>query len=157
MPSESQPPISKADALETTSWASDFSWPELQTLARHMDLSRVTGGTVIIREGDQEAFMFIVLQGRVHVIKEDGEHNRKILYEICNGDTFGEMSIFDNEPRSATVVADQGTSMLILNREGLEQLIEETPALAARLLLKLGKIVSRRLRLTSGKLIDYLG
>jgi CRP/FNR family cyclic AMP-dependent transcriptional regulator len=46
--------------------------------------------------------------------------------------------------------------LLILTRENLDRLIKEAPGLAAKILLKLGKLLSQRLRITSGRLVDFI-
>jgi CRP/FNR family cyclic AMP-dependent transcriptional regulator len=67
------------------------------------------------------------------------------------------MSLVDGEPRSASVVADEPTTLVVLTAEGFACLSSEVPRLAIKVLLKISKLISQRLRQTSGTLVDYLG
>ena len=157
MPINDQSPVSRAELFEKTRWADDFSWHEIRTLSHYLVFNRVRKEDQIVREGDTEAFLCIIVNGSVNVVKKDSDEHQKKLSVIRSGETFGEMSLFDDEPRSASIIAAEDTEMLILTNENLALLISERPGLGAKLLLKLGRILSRRLRLASGKLIDHLG
>jgi CRP-like cAMP-binding protein len=141
--------------LDETAWANDFSWREMQTLAQYLEFASTPKSAPIIREGDTSAFLCILVKGRAQVVKENlSSHEENTLAVIHAGDSLGEMSLFDGEPRSAAVIALEDTEMLTLSSQNLNRLIQDKPALAAKLLLKLGKIISRRLRMASGKLCE---
>ena len=146
----------RADLLENTQWAEDLSWKEIENFAKYLNIKRVSQGATVFREGAHEAYMCIVVQGSVQVIKESTAHEKKVLSVIGKGKTFGEMVIFDGEPRSATIISADSTVLLILTRENLDRLIKDAPGLAAKFLFKLGKMLSQRLRLTSGQLVDFM-
>ncbi len=146
----------RAEMLDGTQWTEDLSWKEIEILVRYLDTSRIGKDTPVFHEGAREAYMCILVKGSVKVLKEDEKHQGKTLSVITKGKTFGEMVLFDGEPRSATIVAADDTVLLILTRENLDRLIREVPGLAAKVLLKLGKLVSQRLRATSGKLVDLI-
>lgn len=145
----------RAKLLEETAWANDFSWPEIQTLAQYLSFERVEKDRAIVREGASEAYLSILVKGSARVVKHDFSSQwESALATIKAGAVLGEMSLFDGEPRSATVLALEDTEMLTLSRQNLDRMIKEKPALASKLLLKLGKILSGRLRLASGKLCE---
>jgi len=146
----------RAQMLETTRWASEFSWKEIEIIARYFNVSRMEKGTRVFQEGDREKYMCLVVSGSVQVIKKDARQQEKVLSVISKGNIFGEMMLFDGEPRSATIIAAERTVLLILSQENLDRLVREMPGLAAKLLWKLGRILSQRLRMTSGKLIDFI-
>ncbi len=146
----------RAEMLDGTQWTEDLSWKEIEILVRYLDTSRIGKDKPVFHEGAREAYMCILVKGSVKVLKEDEKHQGKTLSVITKGKTFGEMVLFDGEPRSATIVAADDTVLLILTRENLDRLIREVPGLAAKVLLKLGKLVSQRLRATSGKLVDLI-
>lgn len=145
-----------AQLLEGTSWAQDFSWSELLSISRYLGGEKYSSGSLICMEGERSAFLCIIAEGRASVVKESGDGKRKTLAGIRKGQTFGEMSLFDGEPRSASVFAEEETVVLTLSGENLQRMIREKPALGANLLLLLAKTLSRRLRMTSGRLVDYL-
>jgi CRP/FNR family transcriptional regulator, cyclic AMP receptor protein len=144
------------EMLEETQWASEFTWEELKNIARYLHVFKVAKDMNVFKEGSSGNRMFILVNGRVDVIKEDMEGHRKVLTTIPKGKAFGEMALFDGELRSATVMAADHATMLVLTKENLLQLIDAYPRLGARLLLKLGKIISQRLRATTGQLVDLI-
>lgn len=146
----------RAEMLETTRWVSEFSWKEIENMARYFVVSKKEKGMNVFLEGDHEKYMGLVVRGSVNVIKKDAKQQEKILSVIGKSGIFGEMMLFDGEPRSATIIAAEPTVLLILTQENLDCLVKEIPVLAAKLLWKLGKILSQRLRMTSGKLIDFI-
>jgi len=146
----------RAEMLEQTQWLDGFSWKEIINFANYLNVSRINKGVPVFHEGTQEEYMCIVAKGSVRVIKQDITGQAKTLSVITKGKTFGEMVLFDGEPRSATIVSADNTVLLILTSENLDRLIGESPGLAAKVLFKLGKLLSQRLRMTSGKLVDFI-
>ena len=65
------------------------------------------------------------------------------------------MSLIDGEPRSATAVAESNCVLLVLTRERLDQLATKAPGLAYKVLLLLARLISQRLRQTSGKFVEF--
>ncbi|OPY85406.1 MAG: Cyclic AMP receptor-like protein [Syntrophus sp. PtaU1.Bin208] len=146
----------RAELLERCQWVPELSWRQIENLARYLQGAKTARGGTVIREGSRDAFMCIIVEGKVHIIKEDVEGKEKLLSVVNRGQTFGEMSLFDGEPRSASVRAAEDTTMLILTLANLQRLMEEAPILGAKILYKLGRLMSQRLRMTSGKLVDYI-
>ncbi len=146
----------RTDLMEKTNWTREFGTKEIENLAKYIQLAQSPKGMPVIREGVREAFMCIIVSGSVNVVKEDMQSHGKVLSTMTAGKLFGEMTLFDGEPRSATVLAIEDTTMLVLTKESLNRLIEEIPKLGAKILLKLGMLISQRLRMTSGKLVDYI-
>jgi CRP/FNR family transcriptional regulator, cyclic AMP receptor protein len=142
--------------LEETQWASDFTWDELQTFATYLHRFRVAGGMNVFREGSPGDNMFILVEGRVNIVKDDIQGHHKVVTTIPKGKSFGEMALFDGEPRSATVMAAVDSTMLVLAKQNLLRLLDDHPQLGAKLLLKLGKLISQRLRATTGQLVDLI-
>jgi flavin-dependent dehydrogenase len=97
------------------------------------ELGRVYGdGEVIVRQGDVGDCMHVVEDGQVEVVKNvDGRHMRYAL--LGPGDFFGEMALFENEVRSATVRAVGRTRVLTIDKAALLGRIDDDPALAFRL------------------------
>jgi CRP-like cAMP-binding protein len=147
----------RADLLERTRWANDFDGQELQTLASYLRLERRPGGAAVCREGDRDATLFIVVEGKASVVKEDGSGRARALATLGPGHTLGEMALVDGSPRSATVVAAEDLVLLALSRPDLDRLAAERPQLAVKVLLKLAAFLSQRLRQTSGALTERMG
>jgi CRP-like cAMP-binding protein len=147
----------RAELLEGTQWTEDLSWKEIENFVRYLDTSRIRKDVPIFHEGAREAYMCILVRGSVNVMKKNEKQQGKTLSVITKGKTFGEMALFDGEPRSATIISASETVLLILTKANLDRLIKDLPGLAAKILLKLAKMLSQRLRVASGILIDYIG
>ncbi len=99
-------------------------------------------GSVILFENDPGDSLYIVRSGRVKVVLI-GEDGREVILGVLEvGDHFGELSLIDQQPRSATVIAMDDSSLLILHRDDFRRRVEASPAVAWALLSEL----SRRLR-----------
>ncbi len=139
------------EIVEETGWTEGFSAREVGALCRYVRAYEVPAGTTIVREGDREGFLCLVAKGRVNVVKGGRQ-----IHSVGPGRTFGEMSLFDGEPRSASVVAEVPSTIVVLNEAGLALIVEGEPRLAVKVLLQVIKLTSQRLRLASGKLVGPL-
>ncbi len=146
----------RAELLDESRWSRDFDWQEVEILARHMDLSSVPAGEEVFHEGSSGEYMALIARGRVRVIKEDSVGRRRTITTLLPGKTLGEMSLIDTEPRSATIVADTDTLLLVFTRIQFQRLIDTYPGLGVKMLTNLARMMSQRLRRTSGILVEYL-
>ncbi len=100
-------------------------------------------GSIIFEQNAIAETMYVILSGRVEVIK-----NRKGLVTklatLEEGDFFGEMSLFDNKPRSATVKALGDVRLLEIGKNKLLKSIMADPALAFKMLEKMGSRIRRQ-------------
>jgi len=94
-------------------------------------------GQIIVTQGTPGQAFYLILSGRVEILR-DG----KSLGAFGPGDFFGEMSLLDQAPRSATIRALESTSCLMLSSWDFKALLEEQPGIAIKLL----EVLSRRLR-----------
>ena len=117
---------------------------ERQTLAEIIDLVRFDKGATIFSFGDVGDTLYIVKSGSVQVFVEDYEGTKIILAENTRGDIFGEISLLDAGPRTATAVATDEAELFALERQDLLDLITKHPHAAMDLLT----VVGRRLRAT---------
>lgn len=145
-----------ATMLEKAQMFKDFDWAQIEALSSHIQVYRAAPGAVLFREGDRGDFMCILLDGRLEVHKEDNRRIDKTVTTIYPGRSLGEMTIVDGEPRSATAVAVVQSTLAVLTQENFMQIMRDKPALSAKLLFKIAQLLSQRLRLTSGILVDYL-
>lgn len=100
---------------------------------------RVQKGETIFYKGTVGSQMYVVLGGKVAVM--DGD---KLLAELRTGDTFGEMALINSEPRSATVVAAEESSVFVLSETTFQNLL--TKRVAIQILLNIVRTLSHRLR-----------
>ena len=87
-------------------------------------------GKVIIRQGDPPLRFYIVVRGRVEVTYENPSGDRQVVDELAAGDTFGEIGLLKDRPRTATVsaAADEEVEVLTLDREDFLALVQDSRA-----------------------------
>jgi len=130
---------------------------EVETLAHYLRAYKARQGSVIFREGKKGQFMCIVVEGRADILKENHEREKRKVATVRPGKSMGEMSLLDDLPYSATAVASEDTTLLMLTKLSFEKLGAEQPVLCNLLLRQIARLMSLRLRQTTGILLDYLG
>lgn len=113
---------------------SGFNKKQLRMLAEGGIEYRYKPGQEIVKEGKAGAGLYLVLDGKVEVRK-----GRRILATLSNGEFFGEMSLIDEQPRSADVVAVQPTHCFTLSTKVFFTLIRQHPELGLFVLKELVK------------------
>jgi CRP-like cAMP-binding protein len=130
--------------------------PVLSTLERP-DLERIAAlavprqfepGQVVFREGDESDTCYIVRSGRARAVREHTGGRTITLASFGPGEFFGELALFEDERRSATVEAIEQTSVVAVLGPDMRRLMVEHPGISARLVIALG----RRLRETNERL-----
>jgi CRP-like cAMP-binding protein len=116
---------------------------------------RVPAGGWFFREGDRGTTLYVLLQGRVTLSRSlDGVDEP--LGSLAPGDCFGEMSLFDLSPRSATVCAVEDSLALAIDTGLLYALYSQAPESYTIILMNLGRELSRRLRVADERLSRLL-
>jgi len=98
-------------------------WDEL---ARAVEDSVVAPGTVIFRQGDPGDKFYLIRTGSVRVFREDGGLETE-LSVLRAGDDFGEMALFMDEARSASVEALEETRLMVLSKEQFQRILKDFP------------------------------
>jgi CRP/FNR family cyclic AMP-dependent transcriptional regulator len=130
----------------------DIETPELTALGLSLRERSLRRGQVLFHEGEMGEEMFVVLRGSIVISKPVKERVEQVLARMGTGDFFGEMSLFDRSPRSATVQADSDVTLLALDREALSRLTDLSPRAAAAFFYALVQVFIERLR-QSGDLV----
>jgi serine/threonine protein phosphatase PrpC/CRP-like cAMP-binding protein len=118
----------------------------VQGIARPRDF---LDGETAVTEGAVGDSIFVVLKGHARVLKGDAE-----IARFEPGDFFGEISLFERTPRTATVVSDGPSQMLEIASADFMKLLHEQSATGVKLLLNFVTELSRRLRTTSQNLME---
>ena len=121
-------------ALETSRLFSGLPDSELRILKDAVRIQSFPPGKVIFTEGDVGDGLYVVRTGTVQISAFVNENERRILSRVESGDFFGEMAVVDNEPRSATAMAEKGTEIYFVPREVVFQMLERSPKLAVNLM-----------------------
>ncbi len=125
---------------------------ERKTLSGLLDVRAFNKGEIIFAYGDPGEALFIVRRGSVQVYVEDCTGETIILGENLSGDVFGEISLLDGGPRTATAIATDESELLVMDRGDLLDLITRHPHAAMDLL----SVMGRRLRSTDELLRSHV-
>lgn len=142
--------------LQSSDIFGDLSRRKIETLAKYVHAYTADEDTAIFVEGEHAGFMCIVIKGRLKVLKDSGGGRSKVIADVDPGKSLGEMSMIDGLPHSATTVAVEPVTLVTLTREDFSHIVEENPKLAAKILWRFARIMSQRLRNTTGMLVDSL-
>ena len=140
-----------AQMLDASHWGEDFSWEQLQVIGHYFKPYSATNGSLVYKEGELGTSMGVIVKGAIGIYK-----NNRLISTLRVGRTFGEMSVIDEQPRSATARADGETVFLSLDKASLLTLADKNPALAFKIIWNISRALSLRLRLTSGRLVEFL-
>lgn len=145
-----------ADMLEQADIFRDLTRQDVEVLAGSFQAYRAKPGVSVLREGEKERYMFVLASGRIDIIKRCDDRDTRKLATVRAGKTVGEMSVIDGLPPSATAVAAEPCTLLLITKRKFDLVMEQNPAVGLKLLSKMAMLMSLRLRQTSGVLIDYL-
>ncbi len=102
----------------------------------------VAEGRVIFNEGDEGSAMYVIIDGEVEIVKRTSLETSKTLTTLKKGDIFGEMSLIDSMPRSATAIAKKPGKLLVMD----EALFYSLARNNADFSFKMIKVLSERIR-----------
>lgn len=121
---------------------------ELARVAEVAVPRRFDAGEIVFREGDESSTCYIVRSGQARAVREHTDGRSITLANFGPGDIFGELAMFDDERRSATVEALESTEAIAILAGDMRRLLREHPDIAVKLLASLG----RKLRETNERL-----
>jgi CRP-like cAMP-binding protein len=136
-------------ALLTGASLFDFlSEEDRAALAARLVPVNVPAGESLFRCGDPGDSLFIIRQGEVEIFIQDDTGHKIVLEHAKSGDVFGELSMLDNGPRSASATVTQDLEALCMDHAALDQFLKSHPSAAIALLASM----SRRLRVSAERL-----
>ena len=127
----------KIERLQKVPLLAGCSKRQLREVARITEVVEAPAGRVLTRAGDRGQEFFLIVDGTARVEVSAAKRGT-----LGPGDFFGEMSLLDGGPRSATVIADTPLRLLVIERRNFSRLLADVPDLTQSLLVTL----SRRLR-----------
>ncbi len=137
------------DVLRGVPLFADLSYPQM---VRLMNMGRITSlsrAQVICQQGEPADALHVVLRGKVELTSES-----TVLGSLGPGDHFGEMSLIDAQPHSATVTCTSDAKTITIARREFDQILERDAPLAVRLLRRFVRELSARLRKTNAALSE---
>lgn len=106
-------------------------------LADDFSVRHANKDEVIIFQSDISTDLYILIKGKAKVTLMSGEGGEYIIADLLEGDIFGEISLIDGKPRSATVVAEEDSTFGVLERKRFIEAIKRDPVIALDLLASL--------------------
>lgn len=155
MSSDSPGPIGPAE-LRNIGLFGALSDDVLDYLSTLLSVETPPAGATLFREGEDANAMFVVISGEVEVLKKSKRAVEARVAVLGPGDWFGEMSIVDIQPRSATVRALAPSRLLKVTSADLDALYRHDLRSYAIIILNLARELSRRLRVADGILADLI-
>ena len=147
-----------AEMLSAPSALLQLDHEEARTIVAYMQPRRIAEGTTFIREGDTDHtdFMLMVLDGEVTIETIVVSRTTPITVTVLGpGSLIGEMGLLDGAPRSASCTAISDLRCAILTRDALNQLLDDQPRTAAKLMMAISLRIAQRMRESQDKLKLY--
>ena len=141
-------PTPAAERLRTIPLFTQLSDEEVTRVTEAARERLYPKSSVILFEDDPGDALYVVITGEVKVVLIGEDGREVILSMLRSGDFFGEMSLIDDQPRSAHVIATEDSNLLVLRREEFRVCLEQAPRIAVGLL----QALSRRLRRADDKI-----
>lgn len=151
------PPARKAEILQKTGWFHQLSWEEVKQMAPYWEMFLVPEGTILFQPGDRNANLGLVVKGAVTISdpsRSDGDDD--VLAVLGPGQSLGELSFLDGQPRGGRAFTRVETYLFILSKKRAERLADDLPKIWRRIMEKLISYLCRRVRVTHGNRTDFL-
>lgn len=136
-----------------------FAELDPEALARVAAVCRteaVAADAHIFREGEAGDRLYLITEGAVRISRQIPGSGEEALTVLRPGQVFGEMAVFDRTERSTDAIAQEATTLLTIQRDDLEALLANDPALARVVLWAFVRVLSGRLRATNDSLRSFL-
>jgi CRP-like cAMP-binding protein len=123
-----------------------------ESLIASMNRSHMERGDILFHEGDQGDRLYVIAEGKIKLGRTSADGRENLLAILGPGEMFGELSLFDPGPRTATATAVAETQVLALGNDQLKEYLSSRPGVATTMLAAL----ARRLRRTNESLADLV-
>ncbi|SJM92936.1 Crp/Fnr family transcriptional regulator [Crenothrix polyspora] len=131
--------------LKTTELFNCLEEQEIATIISRIKTKSVPKNTQVIMVGDTSSTLYIIKEGSVSVVAGNEEGKEIILSTLRTGDIFGELSLFDDKPRSAGIVSLENCVLLALYKPDFLELLNQSPKMALQVI----KYLCQRIRFTN--------
>jgi len=128
----------KIDLLKKVPLFSNLSKRHLNEIGKHADQVSIKAGKVLAQQGRTGREFVFIVDGKAQV-KKDG----KVIRHLSSGDFFGEISLIDGEPQTATVIAETDMTILLVHSSSFDHLLDTIPGLQKKIMVSLCKYLRR--------------
>lgn len=130
----------------------DLDSSQIEKVVRVCHVDELKLGEYIFREGDEGERLYLIAQGAVRISRNIPGSGEEALVVLKEGAYFGEMSLFDGQPRSTDAIVDSRCLLLSITRAAFVELMEADKDLAYKVLSAMVRILSERLRTSNEQL-----
>src|SRR5918997_3342424 len=127
-------PLMTLEALRSVPLFASLGDESAGALRGLLELEVRPAGSVLFRKGERGGAMYLIEDGRVRIHIKDDDGEDVTLAELAAGDFFGEMSILDGKPRSATATVAEAARLAVLSRAHFHEFVRQSPEVALSML-----------------------
>lgn len=142
------------EALKANSLFSALTQEELERVSKLIFLRLYRAGRTLFFEGTPGEIMYLIHSGKVGIYKTVENKDDLLLAMLGPGSYFGEMSLLDSQPRSATAKIVEDGELVVITKKVFDQMLETDPRITSKLLITLVRVALHRLRTTDEKIKD---
>ncbi len=128
----------KMELLKKVPMFNNLSQRHLREIGKHADQVKMEAGRVLAQQEKKGWEFIFIVDGKARVEK-DG----KVIRQLSEGDFFGEISLIDGEPRTATVTSDTDMTLLVVHKTSFDHLLDTIPGLQRKILISLCQYLRR--------------
>ena len=147
----------KSDSIESRlsriSVFENLRYRELRKVAAIVHRRNYVRGEYVFFQNDPGLGMYVIEKGEVSVVVMGEGESKKELALLKEGDFFGELSLLDESPRSASVIARTNAQLIGFFRPDLFEIMEEAPSTGLKIVLKVAEMIGERLRHTNQEIV----
>ena len=138
-----RPPMKeRGPSLKTIPFFNELDERELEIVRTVATEKGYPKNAVVLTEGEMGDSLFLIQSGKVKVFIGDPDGREMILKILAPGDFFGEMSLIDKQPRSASVTTLEPSTFLVLSHSGFEKVVSQVPRVATMVM----RVLAQRVR-----------
>lgn len=127
-----RPGSGKVDLLRKVPLFDRLNKRQLNEIAKHADAVSMKRGQVLVRQNEVGSEFVFIVEGEVQVKRDD-----KLVNRLSEGDFFGEISLIDGKPRTATVEAETEGTLMVIHAKSFRHLLDTVPGLQKKMLVAL--------------------
>lgn len=154
-PATAENSMPTAGALQRIKVLAGLDARQLESFLKYMEVMECKQFSHVVRKGEHGDAMYLVLDGELRALTLVGG-KESTLATLLTGDFFGEISLLDQGPRSADVIANRDSRLLKISASAFERLVREAPALALPFLHAISRSVVGRMRLLTKRYEDSI-
>ena len=146
----------KVDTLRRIGIFNELNSSELESIIHLVREETFPVNTLLFNENDEGDSLYILCSGLVKISKGVMDNREKTLAILSAGTLFGEMSLIDGSPRSATARTLEETRVFIVDRDNFQRMVEDNPHIGVKILQGLVRMLSQRLRETNEQISNLV-